>query len=176
MERSAMKNRDTHRTPATHDAMKSHLVAEERHDPYRTQKKYGEPTSCPDCGAVYKDGRWQWCDITPTVGARERCPGCRRTADGLPAGELTLGGAFLARHRDEILGLVRNVETREKQEHALERIMAIEERGTEVVVTTTGLHLPRRIGHALENAWKGDLATTYDEGGYFVRMSWRREN
>jgi hypothetical protein len=52
--------------------------------------------------------------------------------------------------------------------------MAIERTSGRIVVTTTDIHLPRRIGHALENAWGGTLATHYDEAGYFVRAHWER--
>jgi len=43
-------------------------------------------------------------------------------------------------------------------------------------VTTTDLHVARRIAHALESAWGGTLATHYDEGGYFVRIGWERND
>jgi hypothetical protein len=32
------------------------------------------------------------------------------------------------------------------------------------VVTTTDIHLPRRVGHALEHAYKGKLDVHYSEG------------
>ena len=43
------------------------------------------------------------------------------------------------------------------------------------VVTTTDIHLPRRIGHALEHAFKGKLDTHYNEEEYFIRIQWRRD-
>jgi hypothetical protein len=46
--------------------------------------------------------------------------------------------------------------------------------GDSVVITTTDVHLPRRIGHALEAAWGGTLKTQYDEAGYFARIGWER--
>ena len=49
------------------------------------------------------------------------------------------------------------------------------ELGTDIVVTTTDIHLPRRIGHALEAAWDGELTTHYDEAGYFARVRWERQ-
>ena len=39
-------------------------------------------------------------------------PACRRTEDRLPAGTLTLAGAFLAAHRAELLELVREANPR----------------------------------------------------------------
>jgi len=33
----------------------------------------------------------------------------------------------------------------------------------------------RQIGKAIHDAWKGELNIHFDEGGYFTRISWRRE-
>jgi hypothetical protein len=53
--------------------------------------------------------------------------------------------------------------------------MSIDEKAGTIVIATTDIHLPRRIGHAIVDAFKGDLETHYDEGGYFVRMTWKRD-
>ena len=45
--------------------------------------------------------------------------------------------------------LIRGVEEVEREEHPLERIMAIEEAGDTLVVTTTGHHIARRIASRL---------------------------
>ena len=42
--------------------------------------------------------------------------------------------------------------------------------------TATDIHLPLRIGHAIVDAYKGDLDTHYDREGYFVRIRWSRED
>jgi hypothetical protein len=61
--------------------------------------------------------------------------------------------------RTEILGLVRNIQELQNAEHPLSRIIDIAETPDRTVVTTTDIHLPRRIGHALEHAFKGKLFT-----------------
>jgi hypothetical protein len=73
------------------------------------------------------------------------------------------------------LALVRNEAESETAEHPLRRIMAIEERPKEVVVTTTDIHLPRRIGQALEHAYKGQMEIHYDKEGHFARVKWHRD-
>jgi hypothetical protein len=151
------------------------LLREQIHDPYHARGKYREPTRCGGCGAIYHKGRWQWLDDAP-AGAREaHCPACRRIQDKCPAGEIIVSGAFAAGHADEVMHLIRNTEKAENQEHPLNRIMGIRQEEDVVTVTTTDIHLPRRIGHALEDAWDGELETHYDEEGWFARVTWRRE-
>ncbi len=157
------------------DSMKSHLISEHRHDPYKARGKRSGPCVCSQCSVAFSDGRWQWISPPPVGAEQDLCPACHRINDRFPAGELTLSGSFLGKHQAEIVALMRNLETAETADHPLERLMDIEARGDRLVVTTTGLHLPRRIGHAIVAAYKGDLDTTYDEAGHFVRMHWSRD-
>ena len=151
------------------------LLKEQVHDPYRARGKYPEPTRCSGCGAVYRKGRWQWLDEVPADAREAHCPACRRIEDKYPAGEIIVSGAFVAAHADEVLQLVRNTEEAENREHPLHRIMDIRQDEDVITVTTTDVHLPRRIGHALEDAWDGELETHYDEEGSFARVIWWRE-
>jgi hypothetical protein len=151
-------------------------LEEELHDPYRTLRKARSPARCSDCGATYRKGRWTWERLQPPAPASLVCPACRRVHDRYPAGEITLGGRFYVEHADEALNLIRNVEDAEHRTHPLNRVIAITRTGGKAVVTTTDLHLPRRIAHALESAWGGTLATHYDEAGYFVRIVWERND
>jgi hypothetical protein len=170
-----MKSRDLPHTEPRHDSIKGHHIEEHRHDPYKARKKLREPTACPQCGAVFQDGRWQWVKPRPAKAHQQLCPACHRTNDKYPAGELILGGDFVAGHKQEIVTLARHTEKAEKRQHPLQRIMAIDEKVDTIVITTTDIHLPRRIGHAIVDAYKGNLETHYDEGGYFVRMTWKRD-
>jgi hypothetical protein len=149
------------------------LIREREHDPYRQRRKPPEPTVCPSCAAVFREGRWQWA-TGPVDAPRQSCPACRRIADGYPGGRLTLTGDFVPAHRDEIIGLARNVEAREKQEHPLKRIIAVKDEEGAVVITTTDMHLVRSIGESLGAAYQGLLDYHYDDGGSFLRVSWSR--
>lgn len=164
----------------THDRERSHSrqhkdrqIEEVRHDPYRERHKPAEAAVCPGCGLVFERGRWLW-EARPANAQAHLCPACHRVKDKYPAGQVTLSGEFLAQHRDEILGLVRNEEARAKAEHPLERIIQISDAAGEITITTTDLHLPRRIGEALQHAWKGDLDVKYSPDEYLVRVNWRR--
>lgn len=143
------------------------------HDPYHEREKLLEPAVCTDCGAVYHEGRWQW--IAPPVHALQaRCAACRRIAEKLPAGYVSIEGQFARDHRDEVRNLVTHLETREKAEHPLQRIMAIEEQDDALMITTTDIHLARGIGEALEHAYKGELDFHYNKEQYLLRVRWRR--
>lgn len=141
-------------------------------DPYKTRKKPTAPAACPTCGAIYHLGRWQW-GQRPEAAHDEPCPACRRTADGLPAGIVTLHGALALQHKAEITGLVRNEEAAEKSEHPLNRIIAIAESDEGLAITTTDIHLPRRLGEAVKRAFHGTLAMHFDDSAYFARVDWR---
>jgi len=114
---------------------------------------------------------------------------------------VTLSGAFLGSHRDEVLQLLRHEARQERDEHpALEgkglpwmmlpgtpgaHIMIpinppakqssiTDEAPDEIVVTTTDIHTPRRIGNALERAYHGKLETRYGEDEYTLHVTWER--
>jgi len=144
-----------------------------RHDPYAARQKYTEPTVCKDCGAIFHRGRWQW-GTAPADATQALCPACHRVRDKLPAGTVTLHGGFVDGHRAELHGLVRNEEKREKGEHPLHRIMAIDDGADRIVVTTTDVHLPRRIGEALRSAHEGELDVRFGADEYSVQVDWKR--
>lgn len=143
------------------------------HDPYQALGKYREPRHCATCGAVYKTGRWQWTERAATS-VPATCPACRRIHDGLPAGRLTLEGPYVAGHEGELLQIARHQAEQERAEHALHRIMNIEPRPGKLEITTTDVHLPRRIGEALERAHDGALTIRFSEDAYEVAVRWRR--
>jgi len=142
-------------------------------DAYRPGGKPHGTLLCPGCKAVFRRGRWIW-GAAPAGAIKRRCPACLRIAEGSPAGYISLSGAFFAAHRDEVLGRVKHCEQREKTTHPLERIMAIDAANGGVQVTTTSVHLARRIAHALESAFKGSLSLTYNHQDNLLRVRWSR--
>ena len=142
-------------------------------DPYKTPGKLPEPAVCPQCGAVFQHGRWQWAERP--VDARDVvCQACHRTKDHYPAGIVTVANTLTPTERSELLRLVRHQETAEKAEHPLNRIIAIDEGPEAIAITTTDIHLPRRIGKAIQRAFHGQHTAHFDESEYFVRVNWTR--
>jgi NMD protein affecting ribosome stability and mRNA decay len=149
------------------------MYQEDEHDTYKLQGKLKEPTVCPTCGAVFHKGRWTW--GAKLEGAHEAlCPACHRIHDKYPKGLITIKGPFKDTQREQVIGLVKNTEEKEKKEHPLSRIMAIESQPDGLVVSTTDTHLSRRIGDSLKHAYLGELELHYDQGEQFVRVTWTR--
>ena len=164
-----MKNRQRHLPRSRTDEVGGDLPA----DPYQEKGKPGAQASCPDCGAVFRRGRWAWGEASAKAQAH-LCPACLRTREQAPAGYVYLGGSFLADHKEELLHLLKNEEALEKSRHPLQRVMQLRDKGTEVEVTTTDVHLARRLGEALHHAYQGTLAMRNTPGEYSVRVYWKR--
>jgi hypothetical protein len=149
------------------------IFDDQRHDPYQTKGKFAGPLRCSDCGVVYQDGRWQRVSA-PEGSDAVLCPACRRIRDKLPAGELRLDGPFVPAHRAELLRIARNEAGHEESEHPLHRIMHVDERDDSIVIATTDIHLPQRIGESVRRACRGELEVRYGSNEYSVRVHWRR--
>ena len=148
------------------------MLHEHNHDPYKIKGKVPEPTVCPVCHAVFRAGRWQWAESWPLAAHAETCEACRRIRDHYPAGEVVLKGEALPVRKAEILNLARNLERLETAEHPLHRIMEIDQHADNVVISTTDLHLARRMGEAIYHAFKGTLNWHYNKETCFVRVNW----
>jgi NMD protein affecting ribosome stability and mRNA decay len=142
-------------------------------DPYAAKGKPAGPAICPDCGAVFRRGRWQWGEASESA-RPHLCAACRRVRERSPAGTVRIQGAFVDAHRGEILRTVRNEEAREKRTHPMQRIMTLREAREAIEVTTTDIHVARRIGEALRSAFRGTLVLRYSPHEYRVRVSWSR--
>jgi hypothetical protein len=164
--------------PKTHPAASlprtDRRIQEREGDTYVLREKLPDPTACPSCGVMYRAGRWTW-GAPPADAHRATCPACRRIEEDYPAGLVIVEGPFAARHREEILGLARNLEEREKQNHPLKRIMRVSEpEGEAIEIATTDAHLARGIGEAIHHAYEGELDYRYTDKENLLRVHWRR--
>jgi hypothetical protein len=142
-----------------------------RHDAYRPRTKLPEPAVCQKCGAVWHKGRWTW-DRVPKGAQEHTCPACLRIAEKQPAGRLRLEGDFTGLKR-EILRLVRNQEEAETAQHPLERLMGVDQEPWGISITTTGIHLARRIAEALRRTYHERVQIRYLKAQDLVRVVWR---
>lgn len=158
------------------------VLREERHDPYRPIGHLEDGTTCPDCHAQVRRGAWRWVaapdlpQVAHPEGRGRRCPACERIRVHDPAGLVTLEGDYVERHLPSLLSLVRHEAQRQTADHPMERLMTVEPiAGGGLQVSTTGLHLARALGHALERAHRGRLQTRYSPGELRVRIHWQRD-
>ena len=158
----------------SHNTRRDRMLREHEHDPYRAQRKLHAPTACRDCAAVYHSGRWERPTLGVTIEKTDICPSCRRVREHNPAGIITLAGEFLAAHREELLGLIRNEEARRVIDRPLQRIMNVSDDAEGMRVETTDTHLARALGDSLHAAYGGDLSYRYEKGAAFLRVHWTR--
>lgn len=149
------------------------LLKEKRHDTYKERRKWPEPTVCTKCNSLFQNGRWSW-EKPPKRSSEAVCPACQRTADNYPAGYVIIKGSFFKQHRQELSSLIYNEEKLEKEKHPLERIMSIVDEDNSTLITTTGVHVARRIGEALSRAYQGDFSFQYGDGEKSIRVYWNR--
>lgn len=155
------------------EARHEQLYAPRHVDPYREAGKPPQDARCPECGVVFRGGRWTWGPV-PKDALSVTCPACLRIQDRFPGGYVTLKGPFVKQHRDELKKLVEAREAYEKAEHPLERLMDIGERAGALEITTTGNHLARAIGNAVRAAYDGQLKLRYESEENLVRAVWTR--
>jgi len=149
------------------------MIQEKRHDTYRERGKWPDPTVCGECGSLFQDGRWSWNKATKEAN-KVVCPACQRIVDNCPAGYVEIRGTFFKGHREELLNLIRREEKFENGEHPMERIISIVDEVGHTLVTTTGVHIARRIGKALSRAYQGDLSIQYGDDEKSIRVYWSR--
>lgn len=149
------------------------MIQEKRHDTYRERGKWPDPTVCGECGSLFQDGRWSWNRATKEAN-KVVCPACQRIVDNCPAGYVEIRGGFFKGHREELLNLIRREEELEKGEHPMERIISIVDEENHTLVTTTGVHIARRIGKALSRACQGNLSIRYGDDEKSIRVYWSR--
>lgn len=152
---------------------KDRLIKQKRIDAYEETYNLPEPTVCVKCKALFVKGRWTW--KTPPDKINETiCPACRRISDNYPAGLITIKGKFYEEHSDNIQNMIKNVEKQEKNDRPLERIMKIDSQKNQAIITTTGIHIARRIGEALSKSFKGDMSFQYADADKIIRVNWER--
>lgn len=148
---------------------------------------------CARCEAVQYDGHWHVApNLAAALKARRKagkpgkdvlCEECRYAVHGpadqrggLFEGELTLDGLRDPREKAEVLAAIRNAAKRATRRDPLARIVAIDDRGERVRVTTTENQLAVSIGKAVDAAFKGGkLRIAWSSDDLPARVHWMRK-
>lgn len=140
--------------------------------PKLSPHKLKSPSICSQCGVVYQNSRWQWLEKPKADATEVICPACELIQKGQSNGRLKLAGDFFQEHRDEVLGLARHIIEDETKQHPLNRLIDLHSDADGAVLTFTDNHHPKRIGHALKQAYDGEFEINYNEE--YCEATWRR--
>jgi NMD protein affecting ribosome stability and mRNA decay len=123
---------------------------------------------------LFSEGRWVWKGTEEEVNTTV-CPACRRITERNPAGFVDIHGDFFHGRGQEIENLIYNTEKAETLDRPMERLIQVvrDEDGTRV--TTTGVHIARRIGDAVARAYSSESTIEYLDGEKRVRISVERQ-
>jgi len=150
-------------------------------DPYLLDLKPDEVAVCRECRSVYAGHRWELESQAARDLAKAKrvvdtlCPACRKVRDRMPGGVLTLSGAFLKQHEEQIVNLLNRENRRAMQINPLERIIDIERSDADLVVLTTNEKLAQRLGRAVRKACSGSIEYKWSRDTKLVRVNWRRD-
>lgn len=158
----------------------------------KEKRKTGGMRLCDNCGAVYFDGHWHTAPALSMLLKQEKakkpskdhdlCIQCRWASRGGATvksgfeGLVTLDGLTDLEEKAEILATARNVAKKAQQRDPEDHIIAIEDRGERVVISTTENQLAAAIGKAVDAAFKGGkLTITWGDDDLPVRVYWKRK-
>ncbi len=135
---------------------------------------------CERCHAVYHQKSWHrdadsyalLRDDPETT--RLLCPACQKQNENFPAGILTLQGAYLWEHEEEIRNILNNRAQSVQSRNPLQRIMRMEKSEEQLVIETTDSKLAERLGRALQHAHRGELKIDWG-GKQTCRVDWQRD-
>jgi hypothetical protein len=147
--------------PSTFHPGRHLQLLDERQDPYHDDFALEAEAQCSSCGAVYKDERWQWTEASVDA-TSIRCPACRRIEEQSPAAYLDIEGPISAGFQGELIGAIREIERLEKSADPMQRIIAIEETGGQLLLTTTSVRLARSIAQLLQTSYGCELDFHFD--------------
>lgn len=149
-------------------------------DPYISETGLKEPSLCETCRAVYQNKRWSLdpkaADALEAGGKAHRvtCPACRKIAEGYAEGIVTLRGAYLWAHEEEIRHILKHEEAKAMAKNPLERILSMARENDDLVVQTTEEKLAEHLGRALHKAHQGELKVSWSEDHDICRVLWER--
>ena len=150
-------------------------------DPYLPRGASRKVSECEACRAVYMNKRWYATGAVYQVALRNPenvkvvCPACLKIRDHFPGGIVTLKGDYVLPHKQDLMNLIKNEETRARGSNPLERVMSVKESGYgSLVISTTNERLAQRLGRAIKKAFHGEVAYNWSHDNKLVRVDWER--
>lgn len=149
-------------------------------DPYIVRSKSNVMAVCKKCHTVYFKKRWYIDEelyqkkILMKKVEKVLCPACLKIKENFPGGIVKIKGAFLNKHKQEIINLVKNEEEKAKGFNPLERIIKINEIDEGLEVTTTNEKLAQRIGRSLRKSYQGRVEYKWSHDTKLLRVEWER--
>ncbi len=158
-------------------------------------RKMAAAQLCTRCEAVWYDGHWHTAPaLAATLRAKKKaavkgskkpllCNECRIAVNG-PAdpkqarfeGQLTLEGLTDDKEKAEILATARNFGKKQTKRDPEDRVIAIDDRGARVVITTTENQTAVGMGKAIAASHKGgDLVISWSKTDLPARVRWTRK-
>ena len=149
-------------------------------DPYAPRFAPEETAVCTECHALYERRHWFFDEEAYFYVSAQPdthqvlCPACQKIRDGYAEGQVTIRpSTFVSTHKDEIFRIIRNEEARAKGDNPLERIIAMTETDTSLIITTTNEKLAQRIGRTLKSTHHGQTTYHWSEPK-FLTIEWQR--
>ncbi len=163
---------------------------ENRHWWNHEPKKRTGVRFCERCAAVYYDGHWH---TSPRMSAylkestkspkMDVCTACKWVIHGRNVsktaweGELTLDGLINPAEKAEIIANIRNTAARATKRDPEDFIIAIDDRGDRVVVTTSENQMAVTLGKMIDSAFKGGkLRITWSSDDLPARVHWMHKS
>lgn len=150
-------------------------------DPYLAEAALRGTLICPTCHAVYRNRSWTL-DKEDYEQARHEehgvasCPACLKIHQRYAEGVVSLSGAYLWEHEEDINNLIRNEVERSLKNNPLERIVRRERQGDSLIIETTDIKLAEHLGRAIHKAHQGELHLSWEGDPATCRVSWHRLN
>ncbi len=148
-------------------------------DSYSPVSEFKDNSCCRGCSVIYRNKTWiEDKEENERLKADPKadkiiCPACQRIHAGLPAGIVTLSCGNIEKARNDIFNILKNTASKSIGKNPLARIIDIQDKGEDIVVTTTDGRLAERLGRDVYRAQKGKLEYQWD-GESMVRVKWER--
>jgi hypothetical protein len=149
-------------------------------DPYLADAALPGVQICRKCHAIHQHCSWTLDEPTYEQALLQEhhlttCPACRKIDQHYAEGVVSLNGAYLWQHEEQIRNLIRNEEQWALQKNPLERILRQERVGDRLVLETTDVKLAEHLGRAIHKAHQGELHFSWEGSPATCRVDWQRQ-